>query len=118
MAGESPSPAGPPTGPAQATRGGAARAAAEGKVEGVRALGSGRIGMRVERPLRHREADDEEEVRSMLATNPVAEPALVRGREVGLAHDGLARRALDHLLRGDEIDGRNLRLHLGELGAE
>ena len=88
--------------------------AAEDEIEAVRELWPRWIGMCVERPLRHREAGDEEEVRSVLATSPIAEPALVCGREVGLAHDRLARRALDQLLRGGEVDGRNLRLHLGE----
>ena len=45
----------------------------------------------------------------MLAQRPLAEEALVRGREVGLAdHALLARLPLDELLRGDEVDVRDL----------
>ena len=45
----------------------------------------------------------------MLAERPLAEEPLVRGREVGFADDALlARLPFDELLRGDEVDVRDL----------
>ena len=44
----------------------------------------------------------------MLAQRPLAEEALVRGREVGLADDTLLPRLpFDELLRGDEVEVRD-----------
>ena len=81
---------------------------AEQEVEAVGELGSPGFGVRVERPLRHRVALDEEELRTVLGRRPLAEPSLVGGCQVGLAHDALARRRLDEPLRVVEVDARDL----------
>ena len=52
--------------------------AAEDQVEAVGVAGPGRVGVGVERPLGHRVAGDEQELRPVLAQRPVAEPPLVR----------------------------------------
>ena len=65
--------------------------------------------MCVERPLRHRVAGDEQEVRAVFARSPLAEEPFVRGRKIGFAHDAfLARLALDEFLRVAKEDVRYL----------
>src|SRR3954451_10972996 len=64
---------------------------AEEQVEAVRDRRVVRIGVRVERPLAHGIARDEQEVRSVLLDRPRTEPAFVGGRQVGLAYGCASR---------------------------
>ena len=57
---------------------------AEQQVEAVGVLRIDRIGVGVERSFDHRVAGHEYELGAVLAGGPVAQPALVRGREVRL----------------------------------
>src|SRR5688572_29144887 len=79
---------------------------AEQEIETVRVTGSMWVGMRVERTLFHRVADDEENVGSVNARRPVAEPALVSGCEVRFVADIGAKLRGEHLLRLGEAQGR------------
>ena len=64
--------------------------------------------MGVERPLRHRVAGDEHEVRPVLAQRPLPQRPLVRRRQVRLV-----RRRAGDLQRLGEVHGRDLRRHAG-----
>jgi hypothetical protein len=60
---------------------------AEDQVGAERVLWANRIGMRVEQPFLHRIADHEDEGAALLDSPPLADPALVRRRQVRLADD-------------------------------
>ena len=74
--------------------------------------------MGIEWPLAHRVACHEEKIGAILGARPLAQPALVLGRQVGLTAAVLAPLLQDQLLGVGEIDGREGVGRNGQLNIE
>jgi hypothetical protein len=88
------------------------------QVEAQGELGSRRVRVRVEGPLLHRIADDEEEVAPVLATGPASQRTFMGRRQIRLSDDALARVVLDQALSLEERHARDLGGELRKLEAE